>query len=55
MAAGWGVFATCAALFFGERIAILRRDFFCRIPILGSRWENYRACESTESKADDED
>lgn len=42
MAVGWGLMAGTAAVFLAERIPNFRRDLFCRLPLLGARWAEYR-------------
>ncbi len=45
MAVGWGMMAGAAALFLVERIPNFRRDFFCKIPVIGEHWAEYRSTE----------
>lgn len=42
---GWGVVAGVAAVFLVERIPAFRRDVFCKIPLIGDRWAEYRVHE----------
>jgi len=45
---GWDLFAAAAALLIVERIPAFRRDFFCRLPIIGDRYAAYRVNEEDE-------
>lgn len=49
MVAAWGVTAGVVALFAGERIPLLRQDVFCKIPIIGDIWSEYRKKEEDEA------
>jgi hypothetical protein len=45
MAVGWALMAGAAAFFLVERIPNFRRDLFCKLPVIGERWAEYRAHE----------
>lgn len=47
MAVGWGLMAGTAAIFLVERIPNFRRDIFCKIPIIGDHWAEYRSTEES--------
>lgn len=45
MAVGWGLMAGAAAVFLVERIPNFRRDLFCKLPVIGEHWAEYREVE----------
>lgn len=48
MAVGWALMGGTAALFLAERIPNFRRDFFCKLPVIGDYWAEYRVTEEAE-------
>lgn len=45
---GWGLVAGTAVVFLVERIPAFRRDIFCKLPIIGHRYDAYRVHEENE-------
>ncbi len=45
----WGVTAGLAALFITERLPMFRRDLYCKIPLLGARYADYRSADEDEA------
>lgn len=52
---GWAVAVGIAAVFLGERVGPLRRDVFCRLPIIGHRYDDWRPKGASSDDAKEED
>jgi len=42
----WALPAGIAVLFFAERLPMVRRDFFCKLPLVGDLYEEYKNMDS---------
>lgn len=49
IAFGWCLMAGAAAVFLVERIPNFRRDIFCKLPLIGDHWAEYRSTEDDSS------
>jgi hypothetical protein len=42
----WALPAGIAVLFLAERLPMVRRDLFCKLPLLGGHYEEYKNMDS---------
>jgi len=49
----WGLTAFIGGLFFIERLPMIRRDIFSRLPVIGSYWAAYRVEEAAIEEAEE--
>lgn len=52
--AGWAVAAGVVAIFLGERVGPLRRDIYCRLPVIGHRYDDWRPKDGNGDNAKEE-